>query len=103
MPAYENKVQGWPCRMCGSGRVELHHLLPRSKFGRRQKAEQNHPDNCIPLCHHCHQDHHTTTKRVPRVMLTADELLFMEERIHSGWIDLWYPVTPDFLVEGEEY
>lgn len=101
MSSYDDKVLGQLCRMCGSGRVELHHLLPRSKFGKRRKHVRDHPDNCIPLCHACHQDHHTTTKRVPRVMLTADELMFLEQHIHPGWVDLWYPMTPDFWVEGE--
>jgi hypothetical protein len=91
MQPYELKIQGYLCRMCGSGRVELHHLLPRAKFGGRQKALQNSPSNCIPLCHVCHQNHHTTTKRVPRVLLTSDELAFLQEHIHPGWIDLWYP------------
>ena len=89
--AYEDKIYGRSCRKCGSWSVELHHLLPRSKFSRRRKHLQDDPDNCIPLCHQCHQDHHTTTKRVPRSMLLEEEVDFLRRHIHSGWIDLWYP------------
>ena len=97
--SYEEKIQGRACRMCGSGRVELHHLLPRSKFSRRTKHIQDHPDNCIPLCHKCHQDHHTTTKRVPRVLLSETEVFFLEAHIHPSWIDKWYPITSDYREE----
>lgn len=92
MKSYDLKIQGHPCRMCGSGRVELHHLLPRSKFGKRTRDRMNDPSNCIPLCHTCHQGHHTTAhRRVPRVLLTTEELQFLEQHIHPAWIDRWYP------------
>jgi hypothetical protein len=89
--AYETKIVEQVCRKCGDWRVELHHLLPRSKFSRRRKHLQDDPDNSIPLCHRCHQDHHTTTKRVPRKLLTSEELAFLELHIHPSWIDRWYP------------
>lgn len=91
MSAYVDKIEGRPCRKCGSGRVELHHLLPRSKFSKRRKDLQDAPENSIPLCHRCHQDHHTTTKRVPRDLLTEEELAFLRQNIHPSWIDKWYP------------
>lgn len=93
MKAYEEKIQGCSCRKCGSWNVELHHLLPRSKFTRRKKQLQDHPDNCIPLCHKCHQDHHTTTKRVMRYFLADEEMQFLRDNIHPGWIDKWYPTA----------
>lgn len=91
MSSYEEKIQDQPCRKCGLYRVELHHLLPRSKFSKRNKKLQDHQDNCIPLCHQCHQDHHTTTKRVPRDLLKEEELAFINDNIHPSWVDKWYP------------
>lgn len=92
MTVYEEKIQGQPCRMCGAPRPEWHHLLPRSKFSKRNKKLQEHKDNAIPLCHHCHQGHHTTHHlRVRRGVLKKEEIAFMEANIHPGWIDKWYP------------
>lgn len=88
---YEEKIAGHGCRKCGTWSVELHHLLPRSKFSKRNKVLQDDRDNSIPLCHRCHQDHHTTTNRVPRELLTEAELAFLHEHIHPGWVDKWYP------------
>lgn len=95
MSAYEEKIQDQPCRKCGAWRVELHHLLPRSKFSKRDKVLQNDRDNSIPLCHQCHQDHHTTIKRVPRDLLTQEELAFIGLHIHPSWIDRWYPTKEE--------
>ncbi len=91
MTAYEDKIEGMSCRKCSRWGVELHHLLPRSKFSKRNKVLQDDKDNSIPLCHQCHQDHHTTTKRVPRELLFQEELEFLNKHIHPGWIDKWYP------------
>jgi len=93
--AYEEKIEGRTCRKCRRWGVELHHLLPRSKFTRRRKHHQDDPANAMPLCHKCHQDHHTTTKRVPRELLSQDELEFLNQHIHPGWIDLWYPTKEE--------
>lgn len=89
--AYEEKIRDMPCRKCGNWSVELHHLLPRSKFSKRRKHLQEDKANSIPLCHQCHQDHHTTIKRVPRELLLQDELEFLHKHIHPGWVDKWYP------------
>jgi 5-methylcytosine-specific restriction endonuclease McrA len=78
------------CRLCTTGAVEAHHVVPRSKW-RTGDATVNDPNNVIPLCHVHHQDHHTTTRRVPRQFLTYDEQLFAFEHTSEAWIDKWYP------------
>lgn len=89
--ALQRKILGRLCRMCGDPRVELHHLIPRSKFSKRNKKLQDNPNNTIPLCHRHHQDHHTTSNKVPRELLLQEEIDFMNEHIHPAWIDSWYP------------
>lgn len=90
--AYKDKIEAKCCRVCRQWPVELHHLIPRSKFSKKNKKLQDSPENCIPLCHTCHQNHHTTGhKRVKRNLLTEEELSFMRGYIHDGWIDKWYP------------
>lgn len=34
--------------------VDCHHVIPRSKFGKKRKAEQDHISNLIALCRNCH-------------------------------------------------
>ncbi len=84
------KVTGHACRMCPARMVEAHHLVPRSKFATGDPTV-NQVDNLIPLCHQHHQDHHTTTQRIPRSVLTELEALFVFEHTSESWIDLWYP------------
>jgi predicted HNH restriction endonuclease len=39
---------------CGKQAVDIHHVIPRSKFGKKRKAEQDHISNLIALCRNCH-------------------------------------------------
>jgi len=90
--AKREKTHGHNCRVCHSNdRIEAHHLVPRGNFGKRDEAIHS-PHNIIPLCHVCHQDHHTTTRRVPRQVLTAAEEEFVLMRVTLGWLKLWYPL-----------
>lgn len=84
------KLFGHRCRLCDAAGVEAHHLVPRSKW-RTGDAAVNDPDNVIPLCHLHHQDHHTTTKRIPRSVLTAEEATFVITHTTPAWADTWYP------------
>lgn len=86
--ARAHKITGKPCRVCGAGSVEYHHIVPRSHITSPDVA---HHANAMPLCHACHQDHHTTPRRVPRRHLTPDELEFVLSRMGAGWLDRWYP------------
>lgn len=50
-------VTDWiKCEMpeCGSQSIDIHHVTPRSKFGSKRKAEQDHISNLIALCRVCH-------------------------------------------------
>lgn len=46
------------CETCGGKSVEIHHIIPRSKFGSKRKDEQDAPDNLIALCRACHDRAH---------------------------------------------
>jgi len=43
------------CETCQSERAtDIHHIIPRSKFGSKRKAEQDHVSNLVALCRVCH-------------------------------------------------
>jgi 5-methylcytosine-specific restriction endonuclease McrA len=42
------------CEVCYATSVDIHHIIPRSKFGSKRKAEQDHVSNLIALCRDCH-------------------------------------------------
>jgi 5-methylcytosine-specific restriction endonuclease McrA len=42
------------CECCASKAVDIHHIIPRSKFGSKRKAEQDHANNLVALCRVCH-------------------------------------------------
>lgn len=48
-----------PCKSCGGKSVEIHHIVPRSKFGSKRKDEQDHPNNLVALCRKCHDKAHS--------------------------------------------
>lgn len=93
--ARQAKVAGLPCRQCGAMfEIEGHHIVPRSKFGARDKSVHD-ENNLIPLCHLCHQNHHTTAdKRIPRHLLAFDELTFAIAKGGQRWFNMWYPERP---------
>lgn len=47
-----------PCEVCTASSVDVHHIEPRSKFGKKRKAEQNDPLNLVGLCRSCHDKAH---------------------------------------------
>ena len=47
-----------PCEVCGCKSVDIHHIEPRSKFGKNKKDEQDKPSNLIALCRLCHDKAH---------------------------------------------
>ncbi len=44
-----------PCELCGSKAVDIHHIVPRSKFGSKRKDEQDNIINLMALCRTCHE------------------------------------------------
>lgn len=91
------KVYGHECRVCvitigppTGARIEGHHVIPRGDL-----RNPHHADNIVPICHVHHQDHHTTTNRIPRSVLTPAERRHLEAFATPGWADLWYPMGED--------
>lgn len=48
-----------PCEYCGAKANDIHHIIPRSKFGKKNKAEQDKITNLIALCRKHHEDAHS--------------------------------------------
>jgi hypothetical protein len=46
------------CEVCGAVSVDIHHIIPRSKFGKKRKDEQDKITNLIALCRNCHVKAH---------------------------------------------
>lgn len=52
-------VNSWiACEVCGGTSVDIHHVVPRSKFGSKRKEEQDNISNLIALCRNCHNQAH---------------------------------------------
>jgi len=49
------------CEVCYATSVDIHHIIPRSKFGSKRKAEQDHVTNLVALCRNCHNLAHSGT------------------------------------------
>lgn len=43
-----------PCECCGAKSQDFHHVIPRSKFGKNNKEEQDKVENVMALCRLCH-------------------------------------------------
>jgi 5-methylcytosine-specific restriction endonuclease McrA len=61
------------CEVCNDLAVDIHHIIPRSKFGSKRKEEQDAPDNLIALCRTCHENAHKN-------LLTKDELFAISRK-----------------------
>lgn len=46
------------CECCPMPSVEIHHLIPRSKFGKKTKHLQDEVTNLVALCRFCHSAAH---------------------------------------------
>lgn len=92
------KVKGHPCRVCAlQGRrnergIEAHHIVHRNRIG-SSHSQVHSPDNIMPVCHQHHQDHHSTTRRIPAAALTEAERVFLEQYGGLAWSERWYPRT----------
>jgi 5-methylcytosine-specific restriction endonuclease McrA len=47
-----------PCEVCGAKAIDIHHVVPRSKFGSKRKHEQDAVKNLVALCRPCHDQAH---------------------------------------------
>lgn len=57
------------CEACGGVSVDIHHVEPRSKFGKKRKDEQDDPGNLVALCRACHDDAHGPNSREVKEVL----------------------------------
>ena len=98
-----DSIRQHACRVCGTQhQIEVHHIVPRSKFGKRDHSVHSR-ENLMPLCHRHHQDHHTTPNRVPRHLLSAAEYEFAVSHTSPAWVDRWYPkFAPGGIVKGAQ-
>jgi 5-methylcytosine-specific restriction endonuclease McrA len=46
------------CEHCRRKAVDIHHIIPRSKFGTKTKSDQDIIENLIALCRVCHNQAH---------------------------------------------
>lgn len=53
-----------PCEACGKASQDVHHITPRSKFGRLRKVERDAIENLIALCRSCHEEAHGVNSRL---------------------------------------
>jgi len=60
-----------PCEACSLPGNEVHHVEPRSSFGSKRKAEQDHHSNLIMLCRPCHNDAHGPQSREIKEVLKS--------------------------------
>lgn len=51
------------CEICGRPSNEIHHIEPRSKFGSKNHADMDNPNNLVALCRKCHMDAHGPASR----------------------------------------
>ena len=90
------KATGQPCRVCALQRrhntfaIEAHHIVHRGRIGGKHPLV-HHPDNILPVCHTHHQDHHTSTRRIPWDALTPEEQGFLTKHGGEVWGERWYP------------
>jgi hypothetical protein len=47
-----------PCEACGAKSNDIHHIVFRSKFGKKTKDQQDAIENLIALCRECHNKAH---------------------------------------------
>jgi len=49
------------CEICNQKANDIHHIIPRSKFGSKTKADQDKIENLIALCRECHNEAHSNS------------------------------------------
>jgi len=64
-----------PCEVCQCRAVDIHHIIPRSKFGSKTKRIQDDIYNLIALCRECHDLAHAEV--LTKVML---------QNVHCLWL-----------------
>ena len=92
------KVDGQPCRVCGTlDQVTAHHLIPRSLGGVWTES------NIVGLCGHgtagCHGDveaRHADALYRLRASLTDAEYSYVVEKAGEQFLARYYPLPPNY-------
>ena len=45
------------CECCERQATSIHHIIPKSKFGKRNKDKQDEIGNIMALCNECHEEY----------------------------------------------
>lgn len=64
------------CEVCGAPAQDIHHIIPRSKFGSKRKYEQDDIKNLIALCRIHHEQAHA--EKFTKQTLTNVHLSFIK-------------------------
>ncbi len=75
------------CVTCPARAVQVHHVLPRSKWPHLVKLAAN----LIGTCVACHANHESAYKRFPRSVLPAETLALAEAEGLTWYIERTYP------------
>ena len=52
----------WACTHCGTSKnLQVHHIIPRSHYGTKRRAERDSLSNLRTLCAACHEETHRPT------------------------------------------
>jgi 5-methylcytosine-specific restriction endonuclease McrA len=46
------------CECCGSAATDIHHIIYRSHFGKKQRERRDNIGNLMALCRECHNKAH---------------------------------------------
>lgn len=46
------------CEVCGSQSIDIHHIIYRSHFGKKEREKCNDISNLMALCRECHNKAH---------------------------------------------
>lgn len=67
-----------PCEICGERAVDIMHIIPQSKFGKKRKLDRDDIKNLMAGCRGCHidYDHH---KKWTSEEITQIHLNFMQK------------------------
>lgn len=82
------------CEVCKSVAVDIHHIVPRSKFGSKRIEECNAFTNLIALCRECHELAH-------KEVIKKEELYHLVE-LRSRIIEMYGKDYYNKLSNGEE-
>lgn len=86
------------CVMCGGGtRLHAHHIVRAQVMKRHGLPAETvyHPLAGIPVCERCHAQHHAWAARIPRHLIRAESVTFLQACGLAGEFDREYPAEKE--------